>query len=93
MGPECCQGSGERVALAGAPQDGAVGGCQLQQCHSTGGTREAAWYKGERQTEAGSAQRVGGKSPVNQEIVCCERAFPCLGQMQMIDKIISVKQY
>lgn len=45
------------------------------------------------QTEAGSAQRAGGKSPVNQEIVCCERAFPCLGQMQMVDKMIFVKRY
>lgn len=38
-------------------------------------------------------QGVGGKSPINQEILCCEIAFPCLGQMQMIDKIIFVKQY
>lgn len=49
---EHCQGSGEWVALAGAPQDGAVGGCQLQQCHRTVGRGEAVWYKAEGWIEA-----------------------------------------
>lgn len=33
-------------------------------------------------------QGMGGKSCINQEMFCSEIAFPSLGEMQMIDKMI-----
>lgn len=88
-----CQGSGEWAALAGASQDG-------ERVAASSSSAMARWGHG---NQLGTKQRggrrqavlqgVGGKSPVNQEILCCEIAFPHLSQMQMIDKIIFVKRY
>lgn len=85
-----CQGSGERVALAGAPQGG-------EWVAASSSSAMAWWGHGK---QLGTKQRGGrrqavlqGKSPINQEILCCEIAFPLLSKMQMTDKMIFAKRY